>query len=109
MEYLTLVCVVLWEMSTYDPVQTATIYEEPFPSGEDSDPLWKYYTFQAAKTVLITGGVAAFASAPTPQDIAAADDGSGEGGKAFFRGGTKAVTVTAAEKTALEALGLTVT
>lgn len=61
--------------------------------------------------MFITGGVATASpgvTSPAIDTIAAADSGSGEGGKAWFRGGLT-YQVTAAEKTILEAAGYTVT
>ena len=54
-------------------------------------------------SVLITGGVATpypGRATPTAGDIADADDGSGEGGKAWFRGGIT-YEITEAEETIL--------
>lgn len=75
--------------------------------------LWRHYGTPIATgySVLITGGVATASPgriSPTAGDIAAADAGSGEGGKAWFRGGIT-YTVTSAEQTILEAAGYTVT
>jgi hypothetical protein len=61
--------------------------------------------------VLITSGVATTSpgrKSLDTNDISDADSGSGEGGKAWFRGGLT-YTVTAAEQTILEAAGYTVT
>lgn len=96
-------------MPTFDPCQTALQYDVPQLPERPTFGLMRWYSFKRAKNVLITGGVARILSVVTPSDIAAADDGSGEGGKAFFRGGTKPVTITSAEQTALEAAGLVVT
>ena len=73
---------------------------------------WVHYgkAIPTGYSVLITGGAASASPgliSPTAGDIAAADSGSGEGGKAWFRGGIT-YTVTEAEKTILEAAGYTV-
>lgn len=62
-------------------------------------------------SVLITDGEATPAPgtvSPTAGDIAATDAGSGEGGKAWFRGGIS-YTLTSAEETILTDAGYTVT
>ena len=79
----------------------------------DHVSMWRHYGTPIATgySVLITGGVATPSPgrvSPTAGDIAAADAGSGEGGKAWFRGGIT-YTVTSAEQTILEAAGYTVT
>lgn len=95
----------------YDPAQSASVFDYAFNPEEGRErptSLMRHYSFKTGRSVLITGGVAQIVNAPTPAQIQAADDGSGEGGKAFFRGGTAEVEVTAGEKTALEAAGFTV-
>ena len=67
----------------------------------------RYYTFPVGRSVLITGGVATTfpgTTAPTTQDILAADSGSGEEGRAAFLGG-RTYTITAGEETILNAAG----
>ena len=71
--------------------------------------LWRHYglPIQTSYSVLITGGVATTAPgkiSPTAGEIADADAGSGEGGKAWFRGGIS-YTITDAEETILCAAG----
>lgn len=59
--------------------------------------------------VLITGGVANATpgvQSPEADTIASADSGSGEGGKAWFRGGIT-YTITGTEDTILQAAGYT--
>lgn len=71
----------------------------------------RHYDFSVGYSVLITAGVATplpGRSAPTQDDIDAADAGSGMGGKAAFLGG-RIYTVTSAEQTILEAAGYNVT
>lgn len=74
--------------------------------------LWRYYRqLPVGYHVLITSGAATASpgvASVTTQDIEDADSGSGEGGKAWFRGGLT-YTVTAAEDTILTAAGYTVT
>jgi len=60
-------------------------------------------------SVLITAGVATASPgrvSPSTADIAGADAGSGEDGKAWFRGGIT-YTITAGEDTILSAAGYT--
>jgi len=71
--------------------------------------LWRHYgtPIKVGYSVLITDGTATTAPgrvSPTADDIAGADAGSGEGGKAWFRGGI-AYTVTSAEESALTSAG----
>ncbi len=66
-----------------------------------------YDGVDTAYSVLITGGVATpypGRAVPAAGDINDADDGSGEGGKAWFRGGIT-YTVTDAEQVILCAAG----
>lgn len=74
--------------------------------------LWRYYGGREVEyVVLITSGVANASPgvvSPTTGQLAAADDGSGDEGKAIYRGG-RTYTVTAAEDTILTAAGYTVT
>lgn len=82
----------------------------PIPDeGMDHVSLWRHYglPIQTSYSVLITGGVATTApgrKSPTAGNIADADDGSGEGGKAWFRGGIS-YEITSAEETILIAAG----
>lgn len=71
--------------------------------------MWRHYGTPIAVgySVLITGGTATTAPgrvSPTADDIAGADAGSGEGGKAWFRGGIS-YTITSAEETILTDAG----
>ena len=96
------------DMPTFIP----ETYGMPIPTEGDKNSLWRHYglPIQTSYSVLITGGVATPSPgriSPTAGDIAAADDGSGEGGKAWFRGGIT-YAVTSAESTILEAAGYTI-
>lgn len=71
--------------------------------------MWRHYgaPIPVGYSVLITSGAATTAPgtiSPTTNDIADADAGSGEGGKAWFRGGIT-YTITSAEQTILCAAG----
>jgi hypothetical protein len=77
--------------------------------------LWRYYepVVEFVQTVIISGGVAIptateGARTLTAAEIAGADAGSGEGGKAVFRG-RLTHPVTAGEATILTTAGYTVT
>ena len=75
----------------------------------DRYSMWRHYGTPIAVgySVLITDGTATAAPgrvSPTADDIAGADSGSGEGGKAWFRGGIS-YTITSAEETILTAAG----
>lgn len=74
--------------------------------------LWRHYqgVIPTGYSVLITDGTAIASPgmvSPTAGQIAAADAGSGEGGKAWFRGGIT-YTVTSGEASALTDAGYTV-
>lgn len=72
-------------------------------------PLWKFYDQTGSYSVLITGGTATTfpgKQGVTQDEIDAADSGSGFGGKAAFIGGRE-YTITAGEKTILDAAGYT--
>jgi len=73
--------------------------------------MWRHYgsPIPVGYTVLITSGVATTSPgriAPTTDDIAGADAGSGDADLAYFRGGQE-YTITAAEDTILKAAGYT--
>jgi len=71
----------------------------------------RWYSFPVGYTVIITDGVASALpgrTVPTTAELAAADAGSGDGGKAVFSNGVT-YTVTAGEQTILETAGYTVT
>ena len=94
------------------PTFTPTTYGMPIPTEGEKFSLWRHYglPIQTSYSVLITGGVATTAPgkiSPTAGEIADADTGSGEGGKAWFRGGI-AYTVTSAEAVILAAAGYTI-
>lgn len=97
------------------PTFTPPTYEAPFlPETHCGYPekyaVMRFYSYPVGYSVLITGGVATDSpgtTAPTPAQIAAADSGSGENGKAWFRGGIE-YAVTSTEQTILEAAGFTV-
>lgn len=80
--------------------------------GRKDRRFWRFYDgIPTGYSVLITGGTVSTypgVVSPSTDDIAAADSGSGEGGKAAFLGG-HVYTVTSSEQTALEAAGYTVT
>lgn len=82
----------------------------PEQSNHKRHSLWRHYDWRdVGYNVLITGGVAVTSPgvvAPDLNALAATDDGSGEGGKAWFRGGIE-YTITAGEKTILDAAGHT--
>jgi len=93
---------------------TPATYFTPFrvESGVEADErLLRFYDgIPTPYVVIITSGVATTSPgdvAPTIEALAAADAGSGRGGKAIFVGGTT-YTVTAGEHTILEAAGYTV-
>lgn len=96
------------------PSFTPTTWTQPLNDEEANHvSMWRHYgsPIKVGYSVLITGGTATTSPgtvSPTADDIASADAGSGEGGKAWFRGGIT-YTVTAAEQTILEAAGYTVT
>ena len=73
--------------------------------------LWRHYDgIPTGYVVLITSGVATASpgrASVTTDEILAADSGSGDDGRAHFRGGI-GYAVTTAEKTILEAAGYTV-
>lgn len=74
--------------------------------------MWRHYNtpIPVGYSVLITSGTATPSPgtvSPTTTNIQNADAGSGEGGKAWFRGGIT-YNVTSAEETILEAAGYTV-
>lgn len=74
--------------------------------------LWRFYNYRdVGYHVLITSGVATPSPGrvgPQSSEIDAADAGSGENGKAWFRGGIT-YTITAGEDTILQAAGYTTT
>lgn len=78
--------------------------------GEDARySLWRHYgtPIQVGYNVLITGGTATPSPGvvgPTAGQVAAADAGSGENGKAWFRGGCT-YDVSSAEETILTNAG----
>lgn len=85
---------------------------EETQGAANDNMFWGHYgkAIPTGYSVLITGGVATASPGtitPTAGDIADSDSGSGEGGKAWFRGGN-VYTVTSAEQTILEAAGYTV-
>lgn len=96
------------------PTFTPPTYNMPLNDEQANHvSLWRHYqgVIPTSYSVLITSGVATPTPgrvSPTAGDIADADSGSGEGGKAWFRGGI-AYTVTSAEQTILEAAGYIVT
>lgn len=96
------------------PIFSPPTYEysavDGVPTSHPGHALFRRYTFPRGYSVLITNGTATAhpgTVSPTTDDIAAADTGSGEGGKAAFVGG-HVYTITAAERTILEAAGYTV-
>lgn len=94
---------------------TPDTYFVPFDvqSGVEADErLLRFYDgIPTPYVVIITDGVACTSpgyAAPSIDELAAADSGSGRGGKAIFIGGTT-YTVTEGEHDILEAAGYTVT
>lgn len=78
---------------------------------EKKHRMWRFYGgFDVALTVVITDGVASPLGRQglTVAEISGADSGSGEGGKAVFKG-PNSYQVTFEEKAVLEAAGYTVT
>lgn len=72
-------------------------------------PLWRFYddAIEVGYSVLITGGTATAAPgvvSPPIGDVNATDDGSGENGRAWFRGGIP-YEITSAEETILTNAG----
>ncbi len=84
----------------------------PIPKRIAHDALWRFYDgIPVGYTVLIVSGVASVhpgLAAPTEEQLAGADAGSGHNGLAAFIGGIT-WTVTAGEDTILTAAGYTVT
>ena len=94
-------------MKTFTPTSKSERLA-PEEGHEDRFSMWRYYDWRrSGDHVLITSGVAATVPAPTPAQISAAQAGSGEGGKAWFRG-TTTYTITDAEGVALVAAGFSV-
>lgn len=93
-------------MATFTP----TTYKGRIHQGPKRFNVWRFTNWRdVGYNVFITGGVATATPGvigPEADTIAAADDGSGEGGKAWFRGGIT-YTITAAEETILQAAGYT--
>lgn len=91
---------------------TPPTYKGKIVQGPRRYNLWRWTNWRdVGYNVLITGGTATASPgvlAPEADDIAAADDGSGEGGKAWFRGGIT-YEVNGTESTALTSAGYTVT
>lgn len=92
------------------PTYTMPLNDEDVGHGSRFS-LWRHYqgVIPTGYSVLITDEEATAAPgtvSPTAGDIAAADSGSGEGGKAWFRGGIPYV-VTDAEVTILTNAGYT--
>lgn len=100
-------------MATFTPTTyNRPINPESTGHGEKYS-MWRHYgsPIPVGYVVIITGGTANASPGGiglTADDWAGADSGSGEGGKAIFRGGIT-YTVTAGEQTILEAAGYTVT
>lgn len=92
------------------PSFTPTTYKGRIEQGPRRYNLWRYTNWRdVGYHVLITGGVATASPgtiSPESDAIAAADSGSGEGGKAWFRGGIT-YTITGTEDTILTAAGYT--
>lgn len=90
---------------------TPPTYNIPY-KREGKYNLWRWYDGPpVGYTVLIVSGVASELPgrvSPTTDELEAADSGSGWNGKAVFLGGRAGYTVTAGEKTILEAAGYTV-
>jgi hypothetical protein len=78
--------------------------------GHPDQTLWRYYVgIPTGYSVLITSGAASTFPGilnPTTDQINGADSGSGDNGKAAFIGG-RTYTITAGEKTILDAAGYT--
>lgn len=96
-------------MPTFTP---ETYGERIAPEKAEHADMWRHFgtPIKVGYSVLITGGTATTSPgtvSPTADDIAGADSGSGEGDKAWFRGGITYV-VTSAEAAALAAAGYTV-
>jgi hypothetical protein len=94
------------------PTFTAPTYRIPFNDEKINKPrhLMRWFSLPVGYTVLITGGVATplpGRTVPTVSELAAADAGSGDGGKAVFSNGVT-YTITSGEQTILEAAGYTV-
>lgn len=100
-------------MPTFTPdTYTIPLNDESQGGHGERYSMWRHYqgVIPTGYSVLITSGTATASPgrvSPSADDIANADSGSGEGGKAWFRGGIT-YTVTAAEQTILEAAGYTV-
>ena len=90
---------------------TPPTYTMPFNGTKKHGDLYRYYDgIITGYSVRIASGVATASPGRTffsQDEIDAADDGSGVGGKAVFLGG-HVYTVTSGEKTILEAAGYTV-
>ncbi|WP_461521044.1 hypothetical protein [Porticoccus sp.] len=98
-----------------DPVPwtfTPGTYKGRIEKGRSPHNIWRYMNWRdVGYNVLITGGVATASPgsiAPDTDTIAAADSGSGEGGKAWFRGGIT-YNVNGTEDNILTSAGYTVT
>ena len=95
---------------TYDGPSRMAGPERDHP--QQGSDMWRFYRqLPIGYHVLIESGAATASPGRTDvttEDIDDADSGSGEGGKAWFRGGLT-YTVTSAEDTILTAAGYTVT
>lgn len=91
---------------------TPTTHKGSIVQGRQRHNIWRYMNWRdVGYNVIITGGVANTTPgsiAPESDTIAAADSGSGEGGKAWFRGGIT-YSVNGSENTILTTGGYTVT
>ena len=92
---------------TFDP---PTYFVRRSHKGDPRHELWKFYDgITTGYAVLITSGAASTfpgLATPSQDQIDAADAGSGDGGLAYFAGG-RSYTITAGEKTILDAAGYT--